>query len=717
MVLSQIDKSIEYPSAKFVDSEDLDYDAQLYQIELFPDLEVIIALGKVKYTFIDKNVLYIPVYLTNDGEVILQMGVYEFPSNIYTSLLDEDNDFDISLLENPLPLLYKFINESFIRKELGEKKTPVKPPAKIPTPPTEGEMEKEPVEDATKESPEDATKESPEPKKSPSDDFTELSEDSRVPNKETIIQELFAEDDDERPIISDDVVAGEDDQETKFKEHSGHNWVEKFMKNENYGIVDNEGGGDCLFATIRDAYSGTGKSATVEDLRTIASNAATEEVFRNFKEQYDMYHTEVKTLSTELAQLQTTNMELKKQYSQTKDRDEKKNLVDKSKPIIDKFKQTKKEKKAASELLHEYRWMRGIDTLDKLKKKMRTCRFWAESWTIQTLEMILNVKLIILSSYNYEHRDYDNVLSCGDMAPDSMEKKGAFKPKYYIILDHTGNHYKLITYKQKQIFEFNDIPVKIKKLIVDKCMESKGKNMYNYIPKFKLLQMSMKDPHTSSLSPGDDAGPEDQGDPLKEQEDEGSDLSKKPVFDETTVFQFYSKSADKQLPGKGAGETIEPRNIKNFANLASMPGWRKVLSNFYMGPFKLDNRTWNSVEHYYHANKFKKGHPEFYQQFTVESGTDISKDPAFAKAAGGKTGKYKKKDWKRPKEIVIDEDFFSSGRNQQVMEAGQRAKYSQNEVAKDVLLATKDAKLQHHVRGQPPIVFYDSMKIREELKN
>jgi len=253
-------------------------------------------------------------------------------------------------------------------------------------------------------------------------------------------------------------------------------------------------------------------------------------------------------------------------------------------------------------------------------------------------------------------------------------------------------------------------------MIVDKCMESKGKNMYNYIPKFKLLQISMKDSPTSSLSPGDDAGPEDQGDPSKEPEDEGSDLSKKPKFDETTVFQFYSKSADKPLPGKGAGETIEPRNIKKFADLAAMPGWRKVLSNFYMGPFKLDNRTWNSVEHYYHANKFKKGHPKFYQKFTVESGSDISKDPAFAKAAGGKTGKYKKKDWKRPKEITIDEDFFSSGRNQQVMEAGQRAKYSQNRVAKDVLRATKDAKLQHHVRGQPPIVFYDSMKIREEMK-
>ena len=315
MVLSQIDKSIEYPAVKFVDSEDLDYDAQLYQIELFPDLEVIIALGKVKYIFIDKNVLYIPVYLTNDGEVILQMGVYEFPSNIYTSLLDEDNDFDISLLENPLPLLYKFINESLIRKELGQKKkqTPT-PPVKPPTPPAEGEMEKLPEQEKTDKLPEQKkTDKLPEPKKSPSDDFTELSKDSRVPNKQTIIEELFAEDDDEKPIISDEVVSEEVDQETNFKEHSGHNWVEKFMKNENYGIVDNESGGDCLFATIRDAYSGIGKTVTVEALRSIASNAATEEVFRNFKEQYDMYDTEVKTLSTELAKLQTTNRELKQQ--------------------------------------------------------------------------------------------------------------------------------------------------------------------------------------------------------------------------------------------------------------------------------------------------------------------------------------------------------------------------------------------------------------------
>ena len=50
------------------------------------------------------------------------------------------------------------------------------------------------------------------------------------------------------------------------------------------------------------------------------------------------------------------------------------------------------------------------------------------------------------------------------------------------------------------------------------------------------------------------------------------------------------------------------------------------------------------------------------------------------------------------------------------MKKAQMAKFSQNLPLKEMLLATKDAKLQHHVRGSPPIVFYDSMKIREELK-
>ena len=40
MVVSKIDNSIDYPDSKFVDPDDLEYDAQLYEIELYPDLDV-----------------------------------------------------------------------------------------------------------------------------------------------------------------------------------------------------------------------------------------------------------------------------------------------------------------------------------------------------------------------------------------------------------------------------------------------------------------------------------------------------------------------------------------------------------------------------------------------------------------------------------------------------------------------------------------------------
>jgi predicted NAD-dependent protein-ADP-ribosyltransferase YbiA (DUF1768 family) len=190
---------------------------------------------------------------------------------------------------------------------------------------------------------------------------------------------------------------------------------------------------------------------------------------------------------------------------------------------------------------------------------------------------------------------------------------------------------------------------------------------------------------------------------------------KKPTYDENTVFQFYSKSSDKPLPGKGAGEKIASKRVKEFSDLTSMIGWRKVLSNFYIDPFELDGHRWNSVEHFYHASKFKRNNPEFYLQFSLDSNSDISQDPVLAKAAGGKTGKFKGK-LIRPRDIVIDEDFFTSGRNVTEMERGQLAKYTQSSRARSVLKATKNAKLQHYVRGQPAIVFEDTMRIREQIQ-
>ena len=45
-----------------------------------------------------------------------------------------------------------------------------------------------------------------------------------------------------------------------------------------------------------------------------------------------------------------------------------------------------------------------------------------------------------------------------------------------------------------------------------------------------------------------------------------------------------------------------------------------------------------------------------------------------------------------------------------------KAKFSQNKDLKNMLIATKNAKLVHFSRGSPPVVFYNLMKIRDMLK-
>ena len=128
--------------------------------------------------------------------------------------------------------------------------------------------------------------------------------------------------------------------------------------------------------------------------------------------------------------------------------------------------------------------MRNIDTLEQLKNYMKTTNFWADSATISRLEVLLNIKIIILSEKNWEKRNYNNILHCGDMLNEIIESKGYFKPNYYLVVSYTGNHYKLITYNSKKIFTFNELPYVIKEDIVENCLQSNGKNTYDLIKQF-----------------------------------------------------------------------------------------------------------------------------------------------------------------------------------------------------------------------------------------
>jgi GR25 family glycosyltransferase involved in LPS biosynthesis/predicted NAD-dependent protein-ADP-ribosyltransferase YbiA (DUF1768 family) len=184
------------------------------------------------------------------------------------------------------------------------------------------------------------------------------------------------------------------------------------------------------------------------------------------------------------------------------------------------------------------------------------------------------------------------------------------------------------------------------------------------------------------------------------------------MYDKDIVLAFYSKSSDAPFPGSGASEKMKDGHKKEYEELHKFLQWRKKLSNFWVAPFELNGHRWNSVEHYYQGSKFKINNPDFYMQFSLDSGSELSKDPLQAKNAGGKDVKHKY----RSKNIQIDGDFFAS-RDKEEMFRAQYSKFTQNEDLMRLLIATKRATLLHIVgRGKANIVFEGLMYIRDMLR-
>jgi hypothetical protein len=225
MVLSKLDSSISYSERKTVDVGDLKMEANLYQLEI-KDVDIIIAVGNSKNTFEDKNVMYFPIYLVKNNNKVIQIGVYEIKASDYLTYLDDYNNLDVEKLNEPL--IYTFVTKEMLQKLRMEPSVPLRRVKE------EGEV----TESEDEESEEEEIK---------YEEFYEIPE-----NRKDIF--ILTKGVPIPPLLKEESQKDAKDYREKYHESPTDNWLEKFMKNKYYSIIDNEGGGDCLFATVRDAF-------------------------------------------------------------------------------------------------------------------------------------------------------------------------------------------------------------------------------------------------------------------------------------------------------------------------------------------------------------------------------------------------------------------------------------------------------------------------------
>jgi len=694
-----MDKNMYYEENRNLEEEDVGYDSPIYNVTLY-DKHFLLTIGKERKLVTKKNCYYFPVYLMNKTHVQSQIGALEFESNKESKedrlkpYLDSSGDLDLNRLGDII--FYRFADYDFFHNITVDI-----------TPVILSEMETKYANKTLEES-EDEDKEDSEPVGSSAFELneTDIKKSKAMVHSDKVLKEgVF---DIDRSIKLPATLSEETKDESmaakkEYRERKDQTWIETYMKNNHFDIVETNDNGDCLFDTIRIAYEHMGYKTTIQKLRAIVAREATEEMFTEYREIYQGALGEKADIEKELRRLVTVNKELKKRLKSisTSDKIQRSKIIKDANAISEKHRDVKETLTDNTTLLSEFSFMSKVETLEQLREYILHPSFWADNWSISVLEKELNMKLIIFSESSYDDDDQNNVLQC-NMANLSTSID-SFSPDFYIFTTYSGNHYRLITYKNKRIFKFSEIPYDVKIMVVIKCME-RNSGIFNKIQDFRNFKSKI------GVTEMDD----------DESDDIESSVDSKVQVDENTVFAFYNKSSGTAKPGKGANEKISQSKIRDYIDLGlkKFSDWRRKLDDDYPTVFTVDNMKWKTVEHYYQGAKFKKHNPHFYKLFSLDSENDIAKEIDIAKAAGSLKGTYKKGKTLvplRPADIKIDPDFYGNRKTEE-REKALYAKFSQNEDLKAILMATRNALLKKHVPKAKVETDHVLMKVRKQIQ-
>lgn len=694
MVASRIVPQIVYRESKTIDPEDNGMESNVYQLNVL-GASVAVLLGKPKYLFADKGTIYVPIYVISGNEIRAQMGVFELESMKIVSLYKE-GEIDVSRLTEPL--LYTFVTPAFLAQTESD-------PSQYAA---ARHVADAAMTDLALKTLSNVMEEVKEIEKDEDDLFrlqlpTEQISAEKQSANEMIHEGIFTVDRKAPalPLLAEESAEDAKRYKDEYVQSTRNTWIENYMKNNQYRILENEGNGDCLFACIRDAYKHLGKYTTVDKLRAILADEMTDDVFMEQRNLFLQFESEIKETKQEMGTIRKTIRELRTRVDKNTDNSENnKRLLGEATELAAQHKKLEKHVTETQANQTAYTgYMKDIDSLDKMRAYVRTSSYWADTWSISTLERVLNVKLILMSEEAYVDKALDSVLNCGEINRELQERK-QFHPDHFILVTLNHQHYRLVTYKAKPILTFSEVPFDVKMLILNKCLE-KMAGPYSIIQDFRNFKSKF------GIDP-------DEGKPPNYENEVGEG----DLYESDVALIFYESASSTAKPGKADGEKIPKAKVTTFESLAKIRDWRKQLADEWIDtPLQIDRHRWASVQHYLEGAKYKKGYPDIYLQFSLDSESELSKDVKKAKAHKGllAVAEAIDKKTKAPKAPKVDLDYHL-GRDMEERELALRAKFANNATMRAVLKETHMALLlKKEKRGTPPVPDTLLMKIRKEL--
>jgi predicted NAD-dependent protein-ADP-ribosyltransferase YbiA (DUF1768 family) len=703
MVYSTVSSAkLNYTESNELLNEDKMYETTMYVIPLFSK-NYLVALGKQRTEYANSPyyVVYYPIYLLNqDKQIDSRIGVYEIHSNKATEVIDDDGDVNLTKFSGPL--LFAHITDGYLAdKEYQDNLS-------VETLNNSAENDK-PIGDNDGD---DGDGDDDDIHKKEYENLPKTEAEADILLKENVLIKSKSH---ENPVpppqpytVETVEMAKEIREDYKITSSDSDSWITKLMKNKNYKIHPNAGEGDCFFLAVQEAFKSIGYTVEIPLLRKFLAQSVSIDILEQYKIRYQTITEEIKTLQEAETKSRNQILILKKQNEKNKDIEKETYFVNEGKRIRAEHEKIMQQIEEAKTMVHDYEFMQNIDTLQQLRDFIETPSYYIDDGTMTIFERICSVKCIIL----VETSDVKTMIQCGEVSD-------GFQPEYYIVLNlnHSIQHYELVSYKDKLIFKFAELPFDLKNQTVETCLLS-GKKIpdggYYNIHEFKKYY------HTVYGLP--DAQPRTENANIEERPDEPNQEGETTLFDANIRLIFHSKSDKNKKPGQVSGEQIPLQDKKYFdalgsvkANKLQYPLWRRRLDDSWVhcdseetlcngdelaAPFTTkDGKRWASIRHYMIALPYENTNKTLYDELSLSSNSSLSKNL-----------KEVEKELKRQKKPLVQNDDMKEAFRKEAL----RAKFTQNLDLKEILKLTRNANLmQYSTKGV--ISDISLMEIREEL--